>query len=231
MEPTARRAVIWDIDGTLIDSYEAHLATWQAGLRAFGRDMTREQYDMVFGKTSRETFELLFPDGTADEHARVLDLKERLYREALRRRFPVMPGAEDLIDALAAASYRQAIGSSGPPENVKLTVELLRNGRHMEAVVDASMVSRGKPDPEVFLRAAQLLGVPPEDCAVLEDSPVGIEAARRAGMTPVALLGTASREKLIERGAVEVFQSLTELSPARIGELIERHKSSQPRGQ
>eukprot|EP00727_Mastigamoeba_balamuthi_P006733 m51a1_g2680 putative had-superfamily hydrolase (399) ;mRNA; f:739643-742578 len=179
MQGDGRKAVIWDMDGVLVDSYEAHFLSWQTALRAHGRDITAAQWALVFGKRAAETIHLLFPEGGVDVHA-VHALKEQAYHESLRKHYPVMPGADDLIASLAAASFLQAIGSSGSAENVGMCAEALKNGRMLGARVDSSQVSRGKPDPEVFLRAAQLLQVPPCNCAVIEDSPVGIEAARRA---------------------------------------------------
>eukprot|EP00727_Mastigamoeba_balamuthi_P001133 m51a1_g11016 putative had-superfamily subfamily variant 3 (142) ;mRNA; r:388253-388900 len=128
MEQGNTRALIWDLDGTLVDSIEAHFVSWQEALRAHGRSLTRAQFDSASGKTSRETFDLLFPGSTQDEQAAVLELKESLYRESLRKHFPVMPGAENLIDTLSKAGYVQAIGSSGPPENVQMCANALRNG-------------------------------------------------------------------------------------------------------
>jgi beta-phosphoglucomutase-like phosphatase (HAD superfamily) len=130
-----------------------------------------------------------------------------------------------LIAALHAAGFAMAIGSSGPPENVAVVKRQLGNGHFISATVDGTQVKHGKPDPEVFLLAAVKLGLAPKQCAVVEDAPVGIEAARRAGMTAIALTGTASRQKLAEQAHL-VVDSLRELSPAGVGELIRSTQNS-----
>ena len=132
-----------------------------------------------------------------------------------------MPGAGDLIEALSRDGARLALGSSGPPENVALLLEHLPEARHLHAVVTGRDVRHGKPDPEVFLKAAGKLGLPPAACAVVEDSPAGLEAARRAGMTAIALVGTAS-PAVLEAQADWVTDALAKLDPARIRRLIAR---------
>jgi beta-phosphoglucomutase len=130
-----------------------------------------------------------------------------------------MPGAIDLLLALHAAGIRLAVGSSAPPENVNLVVEKLGVRDLLGAVVTGADVSRGKPDPQVFLVAAEHLEIAPARCAVIEDAPVGIAAANAAGMTSIGLLSTGrSREDLA--AAVAVVRSLSEISPAMLRELI-----------
>ena len=130
-----------------------------------------------------------------------------------------MPGAVELIDVLHEAGFALGVGSSGPPENIALTLEMLGRAENFAAVVTGIDVTRGKPDPQVFLLAAERLGLAPQACAVVEDAPQGIEAANRAGMASIALTGTATREALSH--ADLVVDRLDELTPQRIGELIE----------
>jgi HAD superfamily hydrolase (TIGR01509 family) len=126
----------------------------------------------------------------------------------------------ELIDALSAAGFKLAVGSSGPPENVRLTLEKLGRADRFDAMVTGADVTHGKPNPEVFLKAAERLGVPPAQCAVIEDAPQGIEAANAAGMTSIAILGTTTRDKLAH--AKLIVDGHHELTPARIAELIKR---------
>jgi beta-phosphoglucomutase len=130
-----------------------------------------------------------------------------------------MDGAAELVEALAADGFRVAIGSSGPPENVALVLEQFTAGRRIDAVVTGADVKRGKPDPQVFLLAADRLGVPPASCAVVEDAVHGVTAALRAGMAAIALTGTLEREALSAADAV--VDSLRQLSPQRIRALID----------
>ncbi len=216
------RAVIFDMDGVLIDSYRAHFRAWQAVGERLGRTLTEEEFAATFGRRNREIFRTLWGEAISDTEAeRLGEWKENVYRDLLREDFPKMDGAEDLVDALAAAGFRLAIGSSGPPGNIEVAVEGLGRPGAFDATVSGADVTHGKPDPEVFLTAAEKLGVEPAACAVVEDAPAGIEAARRAGMTPVAVTGTAPRKALEAAGAARVVESLRELSPEGLAALID----------
>ena len=219
----AKRAVIFDMDGVLVDSYHAHLESWQRLAAEHGVDFTEQQFAATFGRTSRDILRTLFPGGgelSARQIATMDDRKEALYRRIISRDFPAMDGARELVAALHAAGFALAIGSSGPPENVRVTMDGLGMAECFGATVSGADVTHGKPHPEVFLKAAEKLGVPPARCAVVEDAPAGVEAARRAGMTPVALTGTAERDALA--AATLVVDSLRELTPRRIAEIIDK---------
>lgn len=218
-----RRAVIFDVDGVLVDSYDAHFRSWRDVLRERGLDMTEAEFAQTFGRTSREIIRRFWGDAVDDATARAIDdRKEALYRQMVREAFPAMEGAVALIDALRAAGFMLAVGSSAPPENVLLSLDGLGRRDAFAAVVTGRDVTRGKPDPQVFLLGAERLGVAPGHCAVIEDAPAGVRAAAAAGMTSVALLGTARRETLLEAGACATVASLRELSPAGLVELMDR---------
>jgi beta-phosphoglucomutase len=117
-----------------------------------------------------------------------------------------------------------AIGSSGPPENVQLVLDCLDGAEHITASVTGKDVTKGKPDPQVFVIAAGKLGVDPIRCAVLEDAPAGVQAARRANMAAVALTGTADRDTLAADADV-VVESLRELTPESLATLIDSRGS------
>ncbi|MBM4019547.1 MAG: HAD family phosphatase [Planctomycetes bacterium] len=218
-----RRAVIFDMDGVLVDSYRAHLEAWQRLGAHLDRPITEEEFIPTFGRRNKEIFEVLWPQVPPHEHQRWGEWKEIEYRRIITTRFPSMDGARELVDALKGAGFALAIGSSGPPENVDAALAGLGREEAFDAIVGSREVARGKPHPEVFLKAAEKLGVPPRRCAVVEDSLAGLEAAARAGMTPVALAGTFPRGPLAEKAAL-VVGSLRELSAARLAELIDAHK-------
>jgi beta-phosphoglucomutase len=217
MEP---RAVIFDMDGVLIDSYHAHMEAWMRLGRKFGRPITEAQFIPTFGRRNKEIFDALWPDIPAAEVDTWGAWKEVEYRRIVTEQFPAMDGAEELLDALKAAGFGIAIGSSGPPENVDVAMHGLKRGHLFDAIVNGREVSQGKPHPEVFLKAAEKMGIAPRRCAVIEDSLAGLEAARRAGMTPIGITGTFPREQLTGHAAL-VVDALTELSPERIGALID----------
>ena len=210
------QAVIFDMDGVLVNSYQTHLQAWQATAQSHGLSLTDADFARTFGRTSRDLISMLWPGRYNVQEALDFDLeKEAAYRRLLEKDFPEMDGASELIGSLQVHGFRLAIGSSGPPENVDVVQRCIPNGRYFTATVNGTEVNRGKPDPQVFLLAAEKLGVPPARCAVVEDAPVGVEAARRAGMTSIGLLGTAPRAAL-EKHAHLVVGSLRDLSPQLI---------------
>ena len=213
-------AVIFDVDGVLTDSYVPHYKSWERMFGEIGVEFSDAQFRSTFGRTNRDIFAQLYPGETmtAERIKELGDRKEALYREIINENFTPLPGAAALIDALSAAGFKLGVGSSGPPENVRLTLEKLARSERFDAIVTGADVTHGKPNPEVFLKAAERLGVLPAQCAVIEDAPQGIEAANAAGMTSIAVLGTTTREKLAH--AMLVVDGHHELTPARIAELI-----------
>ena len=213
--------VIFDMDGVLVDSYRAHWQSWQFMADELGKGLTEAQFVSTFGRTSREIIAEHWGADclTAEEIAEFDRRKEALYREMVDRDFPAMEGAIELIRALWAGGFRLAVGSSGPPENVALAVERLGTGPFFHTLVTGRDVTRGKPDPQVFLLAAERLKVAPADCAVIEDAPVGIAAANAAGMASIALLSTGHTAESVAAARL-IVRSLRELSPERIAGLI-----------
>jgi beta-phosphoglucomutase len=212
-------AVIFDLDGVLVDSYSAHFESWRRLYGELGIDYSEAAFAADFGRTSRDILARTLGGELSDERIRQLDdRKESLYREILRQSFPAMDGALELIDTLAGDGFLLAVGSSGPPENIALSLEKLARAAKFSSIVTGADVTRGKPDPQVFQLAAARLGVAPSSCAVVEDAVHGIEAARRAGMTSIALTGTTPREQLAH--AHLLVDSLRQLSPALIRKLV-----------
>lgn len=213
--------VIFDMDGVLVDSYRAHLESWQETAREFDLQMTEDDFARTFGRTAREVIQQLWPGQFDDQRRQQFDAaKEAAYREILTRKFPEMPGVGPLIRSLHDSGFRLAIGSSGPPKNVELVRSRITSGELIDAAVHGGEVQRGKPDPQVFLLAAGKLGLQPQQCAVIEDALVGLKAAAAAGMTAIALTGTADRATL-QPSADLVVDALRELSAESIRRLIE----------
>ena len=145
-------AVIFDMDGVLVDSYSAHFESWKSSAARYGLTMTQPDFAATFGRTSRDIIRHLWPNKFDDAQIAAFDAaKESDYRDILRAKLPVMPGAEDLITALHQAGFALAIGSSGPKENVAVVVQGLKNGALITQTVNGSEVKHGKPDPQVFL--------------------------------------------------------------------------------
>jgi beta-phosphoglucomutase len=215
--------VIFDMDGVLVDSYHAHFESWRRVAAEQGVAYTEKEFAWSFGRTSREIIKGTWgrPD-YGDGEIRAIDArKEALFREIIGRDFPVMEGARELIDAVRSAGFRVAVGSSAPPENVALVLERLGGRQLFDAVVNGMDVQRGKPDPQVFLLAAERAGAQPCDCVVVEDARPGIEAARRAGMASVALVSTGRSEDDFRDAHPDlIVHSLRELDPQLLTTLI-----------
>jgi beta-phosphoglucomutase len=214
---------IFDMDGVLVDSYWAHFASWKQLAQELGRTLSEEEFAQTFGRTSREILRQRWPDLAArpEELQRLDRRKEDLYRQIIRKQFPAMPGAAELLRQLWEANFRLAIASSGPTENVDLVLRELDVASLLHAVVTGQHVARGKPDPEVFLRAAEKLGLPAHRCVVVEDAPAGIEAARRAGMAVIGLVSTGRRREELQPADL-VVESLTQLRPEELQALIDQ---------
>jgi beta-phosphoglucomutase len=184
------RAVLWDMDGTLVDSAEYHYAAWHDTLADAGHELTRDEFAATFGQLNDTILRrLLGADLGSDEIQRIGDLKESRYRELVRvRGISALPGACDCVRQLRAARWRQALASSGPRANGEAVLAAIGLTELFDALASAEDVTHGKPHPEVFLVAAERVGVAPSRCVVVEDAPAGVEAGRRAGMRTIGVL-------------------------------------------
>jgi beta-phosphoglucomutase len=185
------RAVVWDMDGTLIDSMPYHWQAWQDVLRQINRQVEHGVWNQTAGMRNSDIIPLLFPDMSPAETAYVDQAKEARYRELLEAQgIELLPGVAEWIQRFQAAGWKQAIASSAPPENVATIARVLHFNGTFEALVSGAEVQRGKPDPDIFLAAAQRLNTQPQQCLVIEDAPTGLEAAQRAGMKAIGVLNT-----------------------------------------
>jgi beta-phosphoglucomutase len=180
------------MDGTLIDSAEYHWLAWREALAAEGFDLAVERFNATFGQRNdtilRAYFGPHFPLGEVD---RIAGSKESRYRELVRSRgIDALPGVRRWLDRLKADGWRQAIASSAPRLNIDTILDVLGLAGVFDAIVSAEDVQRGKPDPHVYLLAAERLSVPARRCIVVEDAPAGIEGAHRAGMCAIGVLST-----------------------------------------
>jgi beta-phosphoglucomutase len=187
-------AVIWDLDGTLIDSVAYHWEAWRAVMEAENFAYTHEQFVADFGKRNDEILRARFRADLPDaEVARIALAKEGRYRHLVRTQgLELLPGCAFWLAQLQTAGWKQALGTSAPRGNIDAVFDALEIAQYFDAVMSSEQVKHGKPAPDVFLAAAERMGVPPENCIVIEDAPAGIEAAHRAGMKAVGVLTTHS---------------------------------------
>jgi HAD superfamily hydrolase (TIGR01509 family) len=188
------RAVLWDIDGTLIDSEDYHFLTWQEAMAGVGYGLTRENFAATFGQRNDAVLRGYLGDEIDDaEIKRLSELKEARYRDVVRERgIELLPGARRWLELLREQGWRQAVASSAPAQNIEVILDALDLPPFITAAASAEGLKHGKPDPEIFLTAAALVETPPANCIVVEDAPAGTEGARRAGMRAIGVLTTHS---------------------------------------
>ncbi len=188
-------AALFDLDGTLIDTYDAHHAAWRTACATHGIELTPEMFAWSFGRTNPAIIRRFWkdhglPDPTDAEIDAVAEEKEQDFRTELAREFPAMDGVPDLLRALRNAGWRIAIGTSAPQANLDLAAERLGIVDLLDATVCGTEVSHGKPDPEVFLLAAERTGTRPESCVVIEDAGAGIDAGQAGGMRTIGIVSS-----------------------------------------
>ena len=196
MMPGVLKAAIFDWDGVVVDSSSAHKESWERLAAKRGLSLPENHFARSFGRKNQTIIPEIYQWATDPEEVEELGAaKEDLYREILRESgLDPLPGAIDLFKSLKKAGVPMAVGTSTPRKNVETVIGMIGAEGFFDAVISAEDVSRGKPDPEVFLKAAQALGVQPGDCVVFEDAVYGIEAALAGGMKAVALTTTHSRD-------------------------------------
>jgi beta-phosphoglucomutase len=218
------RAVIWDVDGTLVDTSEMHFQAWVRLAGELGRPFSRDDFAATFGRRNPEIIRYLFHHDFNDvEIADIGERKENYYRAAAQNGVSLLPGVRELLEGLHAAGARQAVGSSAPRGNLDLILRLTGCREYFDTIVGMEDTTRGKPDPQVFLRAAEKLGVPAQRCVVLEDAVAGVEAAKAGGMKCIAVTfaGHHPEEKLKAAGADRVVRCFTEVKAFDVLRLLE----------
>jgi beta-phosphoglucomutase len=217
-------AAIWDVDGTLVDTAEMHYAAWVELAAALGKPFSRADFAATFGRRNPEIIRGLFNANASDaEVADIGERKELIYRQAVRRLgVALLPGVAQLVKGLKAEKWVQAVGSSAPRDNLELILDLTATRPYFNAIVAMEDTTRGKPDPQVFLIAAEKLRVAPARCIVLEDAVAGVQAAKAGGMKCVAVrfVGHHAADKLQAAGADRVVESLSEIAPTDLEELL-----------
>lgn len=192
-------AIIFDLDGTLLDNNHYHFLAWQEFYKNQGLELTHDYYKHeMSGKTNKDLFDRLFNTQlTAEESAAHAAVKESLYRQLYEPHITPIAGLIDFLDSVKAAGIPMAVATSGIPVNIAFMFDKLPVLRsYFETVVDFTAITHGKPHPEIYLTAAQRLGVDPTQCVAFEDAWAGIQSAKAAGMKVVALTTTHPAEEL-----------------------------------
>lgn len=212
-----KKAFIFDMNGTMIDDMEYHVHGWYNILNEdLGAGMTRDAVKKeMYGKNS-EVLVRIFGEGRfTEEEMNTLSLeKERRYQAAYRPHLKLIPGLQEFLDKARQMNIPMAIGTAAIPFNVDFALDNLDVRKYFSSIVTADDVVASKPDPEVFLKAAEELGAAPADCIVFEDAPKGVEAAANAGMKAVVITTMHAREEFSQYDNIITFiQDYTDFSP------------------
>ncbi len=215
--PLPFHALLWDLDGVLADTADLHYQAWAATLAEMNCPYSRAIFDSHFGMNNAGTLAFLFGQPPApDLLAQISTRKETAFRAAARRQVQALPGVRHWLGYFQTLGLPQAVASSAPQANLDALVDGLQLRAYFAALVSAENLP-GKPDPAVFLAAAQKLNIAPAHCLVIEDSPHGLEAAHRAGMKCLAVLTTNPITKL--QTADLIVDDLTRLTPQALLQL------------
>jgi HAD superfamily hydrolase (TIGR01509 family) len=199
-------AFIFDVDGTIIDE---HLALVQRGAGRTGVELLRE---------------ILGADLAAERAHAMADERANIYRDLFRPEFREVPGFTVFARAAKSAGLKLGLGTAGNAANTAFAIDRLVLHDFFDAVVGAADVTRGKPEPDIFLEAARRLNVAPAQCLVFEDAPLGIEAARRAGMRAVALTtGAPDHDFAAYPHVIRVCSDYRNITVDELAGLLPRH--------
>ncbi len=216
------KAVIFDLDGTLIDNNSYHLQSWIKYLKDMNREISEEEYKThVNGRTNKDVIEYIYQRKMEDAEAMVYaHQKEAIYRELYQPHIEPVAGLLPLLQQLKDQNIPMAIATSGIQVNIDFMFANIPMRDYFDVIVNSAHIKKGKPDPEIYFKTAELLNVAPENCLVFEDAVVGINSAKAAGMKVIGVLTTHSADELSGADAlIKDYTDLTE-SSTRFAELV-----------
>ena len=209
---------LFDMDGTMIDNMMVHHRAWQKTLHDLGLPLSLEEVRQSIHGVNSEILARLFGDRfTAAERADIAEGKEAAYRQIFEHQISLIAGLDYFLQTAHNQHIGLAIGTAAPHQNVAFAVKKLQLEQYFSVVVDASHVKKGKPDPEVFLNAAEQLGIAIKDCIVFEDSPTGVAAANNAGCKAIVITTTHTPDEFAAYPNVVCFiKDYTDLKVADV---------------
>jgi len=216
-------AILFDMDGVIVDNHEYHLKSWLKFFDEHGVSMSEEEYKQkVNGRTMDEILPKILNRNMGREEIRKLGgQKEETYREMYRPHIQPTPGLTHFLQNLKDHNIPFAVATSAPPANVDFTLGHTGLRETFSAIVDDTMVKEGKPAPEVYLTAAKAINMPPDTCIVFEDALLGIQAGKKANMKVVAVATTHTREELEAEGADLIIDDFSGLEMEKLLELLD----------
>ena len=206
----SKKAVLWDMDGVIADSNSFHFAAWQETFAKRGVNFTKEDFTKLFGTRNDFIIRKVLGERLPEKDiGPIAQQKETSFRQKAKDNIKPLPGVIKLLEAIKRGNFKLALVSSAPKENIDLLTSELNIGGYFNCIVSGHEVAESKPHPQIYLLAAEKLGTQPENCIVIEDSPLGVKAAKAAGMRCLAVTNTHPKEEL--KGADKVVNSLEDM--------------------
>lgn len=189
-------AMLWDMDGVLVDTGDFHYMAWQETFDELEVPFDHEDFRKTFGMNNAGILERIMEKKPAPEEvSEISEKKESRFRDLVKGKAELLPGVQSWLEQFRAWEIKQAITSSAPPENIEFLVAELRIKEYFNEIVSGFDLP-GKPHPDIFLKAATTLRVDPENCIVIEDAVTGVEGAKQAGMKCIAVTTTNPASQL-----------------------------------
>ena len=208
---STKKAIIFDMDGVIIDNISYHIEALQLFLKQFGQEVTEEEFQSHYnGRTIQEVILELKPGANHDEVMLLAEEKEKIYRDLYQSDLAPTTGLLEFLEEAKSAGLKMAVATSAITANADFTLDGLNIREYFDAVIDSTMVIKGKPDPQIYLKAASELNISPENCVVLEDALAGIQSAKNAGMDVIGLYTSLKKEEIPAEVSLKV-KDFTEL--------------------
>jgi beta-phosphoglucomutase len=213
-------AVIFDMDGVIVDNDVYHFRAWGELCKKYGINVSHDEVKSWFGNTNTMILRSLFGNAIDDEKIdRLGREKEIIYRDIYQPEIKAVPGLVPFLVNLHEIGIRISIATSAPTVNVDFVLDNTGIRRYFDKIIDASMIKEGKPSPEIYLKAAEVLKLQVSDCLVFEDSFHGIESAHRAGMKVIGVATTHPEGRL--NGTVKNISDFTEISACEVIQILQ----------
>lgn len=214
--------VIFDMDGVIVHSNPAHKEAIQNFCEKYSQDVSQDFLEnRLYGRTNKEWIPELFGEISNDRLKKLADEKEQMFRDMFTPEDHIVEGIHEFLEKLKDSDIPMAVATSAPGENADYILSRLSITNYFDAILDSSHVSSGKPDPEVYLKAAKALGKEPTNCIVFEDSVSGVAAGRKAGAQVIGVTTTHTKKELSPCSLM--INDFTELTLSSLLKLTEQY--------
>lgn len=212
-------AVIFDMDGVLVDNSKYHDQAWQIMCKKYGKNVTIEELKNIFGGTNKAYAAKLLNVYDEKKVKAIAIEKEALYRQIFEKYISAPEGLQELLDDLKKNKAYLAVATSGIKENLDYVVDKLKIRHYFKALINETYVKNGKPDPEIYLTTAKIMGLEPKQCIAIEDTNFGIQAALGAGMKVIGITSSFDAQSL--KNASLIINKFSDIDYKKIRQIIE----------